>query len=338
MKTLKRVNYISQPEPGSVHKENAVNNIQQFYEEVMAGLSKVPKRLPSKYFYDAVGDRLFQQIMHSQDYYLTRCELEIFTTRLTEMTQLLMKDGTAFDLIELGPGDGYKSVHLLKALTKQQAVFNYIPIDISGAVLNQLKTTLPALLPNLSLQPMNGEYFQMLSQAYRYSSNRKVVLCLGANIGNMSIEESHSFCKTLRAHLQPGDLLLVGFDLVKNPNIIRRAYNDREGITSKFNLNLLERINKELGANFNLHEFEHYCSYEPETGTCKSFLISLANSTVSIRDTEVSFKKDEYIWMEISQKFTLQQIDDMAVRTGFKPIARLMDSQQWFTDACWEVI
>jgi dimethylhistidine N-methyltransferase len=338
MKTFNSGICVSRPTPVSVPKENAEHNTQQFYDDVIEGLSQYPRQLPSKYFYDATGDRLFQQIMHSPDYYLTRCELEIFTTRLGEMIQLLMKDGTDLDLIELGPGDCYKSVHLLRALVKQQAVFNYIPIDISGAVLNLLKSTLPALLPGLSMQPMNGEYFQMLSRANRYSTNRKVVLCLGANIGNMSMEESYSFCKTLREHLQPGDLVIIGFDLVKNPNVIRRAYNDREGITSLFNLNLLERINRELDANFNLNDFEHYCSYEPETGACKSFLVSLADTSVRIRDKEVLFKKDEYIWMEISQKYTLQQIDDMAGRNGFQPVSQLMDSKQWFVDACWEVI
>src|SRR5215471_16463790 len=109
----------SQTNVKSLPKETVVNNTQQFYKDVLEGLSQYPKTLPSKYFYNAAGDRLFQQIMHSPDYYLTRCELEIFTTRLPEMTKLLIKDGTPFDLIELGPGDCYKSVHLMKALTKQ---------------------------------------------------------------------------------------------------------------------------------------------------------------------------------------------------------------------------
>ncbi len=124
---------IGQPGVKDVTNENVVDNTTQFYDDVIEGLSKNPKKLSSKYFYDAVGDRLFQRIMHSPDYYLTRCELEIFTTRLPELTKLLLKDGTPFDLIELGPGDCYKSVHLMRALTKQGADFSYIPIDISGA-------------------------------------------------------------------------------------------------------------------------------------------------------------------------------------------------------------
>ena len=329
---------ISQPTSKNLPKETVAEHTQAFYDDVIAGLSQYPKRLSSKYFYDAMGDRLFQQIMHSPDYYLTRCELEIFTTQLPEMTRLLIKDGTPFDLIELGPGDCYKSVHLMKALTKQGAAFSYLPIDISGAVLDLINSTLPALVPNMPIVPMNGDYFHMLSRAKKHSPNRKVVLCLGSNIGNMSIPESHAFCKTLRRHLNPGDLVIMGFDLVKNPNVIRVAYDDREGITSQFNLNLLKRINHELDGNFNLNEFEHYCSYEPETGTCKSFLVCLEDRTVRIRDTDITFKKDEYIWMEISQKFTLEQIEEMALNNGFKPVGNLMDSKRWFADACWEVL
>ncbi|AEW00479.1 dimethylhistidine N-methyltransferase [Niastella koreensis] len=328
----------SQSNVKNLPKETVAKNSQQFYEDVLEGLSQYPKKLPSKYFYNAAGDRLFQQIMHSADYYLTRCELDIFTTRLPEMTKLLIKEGTPFDLIELGPGDCYKSIHLMKALTKQQATFNYLPIDISGAVLDLINTTLPALLPGMPIIPLHGEYFRMLSKANKHSANRKVVLCLGSNIGNMSMMESHAFCQDLRRHLDPGDLVIMGFDLVKNPNMIRMAYNDRDGITSQFNLNLLKRINHELGGNFNLDDFEHYCSYEPETGACKSFLVCLEDRTVRIRDTTISFKKNEYIWMEISQKFTQEQVDDLALKNGFKPVSNLMDSKQWFVDACWVVL
>lgn len=328
----------SQPKVKNLPKETVVSHLQQFYDDVKAGLMQYPKKLPSKYFYDAVGDGLFQQIMHSPDYYLTRCELEIFTTRLPEMTKLLLKDGSPFDLIELGPGDCYKSVHLMKALTAQKAAFNYLPIDISGAVLELISEKLPALLPGMPVIQMNGDYFQMLSKANKHSPNRKVVLCLGSNIGNMSLTDSHAFCQTLRRHLNPGDLVIMGFDLVKNPNVIRLAYNDRQGITSRFNLNLLERINRELDGNFNLNDFEHYCSYEPETGACKSFLVCLNDRIVRIKDTDISFKKDEYIWMEISQKFKQEQIEEMALKNGFKPVGNLMDSKRWFVDACWEVL
>jgi uncharacterized SAM-dependent methyltransferase len=120
--------------------------------------------------------------------------------------------------------------------------------------------------------------------------------------------------------------------------VIRTAYYDREGITSLFNLNLLERINLELEGTFNLNDFEHYCSYEPETGACKSFLVCLQDRVVQIRSKEIVFKRDECIWTEISQKYKLEQISNMAFSNGFTPISNLMDSKQWFVDACWEVV
>ncbi len=318
--------------------EGVRNDSRQFFDDVVEGLSHSPKKLPSKYFYDATGDRLFQEIMHSPDYYPTRCELEIFSTKGSEIAQLITNDETPFDLIELGAGDCYKSVHLMKELMRWNAVFNYIPIDISGAILNHLESSLPTILPGMPIKCMHGEYFQMLRSANKHSGNRKVILFLGGNIGNMTIPECDLFCQNLHECLDPGDLVIIGFDLVKNPRIIRTAYDDHEGVTKKFNLNLLDRINKELGANFNLNDFEHYCSYEPETGACKSFLICLADRTVWIGDAKILFKKNEYIWMEISQKYTIEQIDDISQTNGFLPIINLMDNRKWFVDACWKVI
>jgi L-histidine N-alpha-methyltransferase len=316
----------------------SLDHWRQFYNEVVEGLSNYPKRLPSKYFYDATGDRLFQQIMHSPDYYPTRCELEIFTTKLPDMVRLMVDDGTVFDLIELGPGDCYKSLHLMKELMAAKAVFNYTPIDISSDILHYLENNLPVLLPDMPIKCLHGEYFDMLKRASRQSGNRKIILCLGGNIANMSIGESNAFCRTLRQLLNPGDIVITGFDLKKNPRIIRAAYDDREGITKKFNLNLLDRINRELGANFNCRDFEHYCSYEPETGSCKSFLVCLNDTDICFGDIKISFTKNEYIWMEISQKYSIEQINNMALANGFQPIINLMDRRKWFVDACWKVI
>lgn len=338
MNTVNNDVYISQAGHSYMIDESVADNSQQFYDDIVEGLSHYPKQLPSKYFYDEKGDLLFQEIMHCPDYYPTRCEFEIFTTKLSEMTQLMTKDETPFDVIELGAGDCFKSVHLMKELIRLKAVFNYIQIDISGAVLNHLENNLPAILPGMPIKCLHGEYFQMLSKANEYSGNRKVILCLGGNIGNMTIPECDVFCQNLREHLNPGDLVIIGFDLVKNPRIIRTAYDDRSGITKKFNLNLLDRINRELGANFNVNDFEHYCSYEPETGACKSFLICLADRTVWIGDVKISFKKNEYIWMEISQKYSIEQIDDMAENNGFRPIVNITDRREWFVDACWKII
>jgi L-histidine N-alpha-methyltransferase len=322
---------------GSNHNHTVVNH---FYEDVINGLTTTPKRLDSKYFYDAIGDQLFQDLMNCPEYYPTDCELEIFSKQTSALAKSIIGDSNdEFDLIELGAGDAMKSSYLLSYLLKQGVNFTYLPIDISAHVIEHLDTELSKNLPGLKFQGLNGEYFDMLRKAATLSNKRKVVLFLGSNIGNMPVAEAEAFCLELRKNLSPGDLVLIGFDLKKNPQIILDAYNDKGGITKKFNLNLLQRINRELGADFNLAQFDHYPTYDPETGSCKSYLISLTDQMVHIADynQSIHFQKDEYIFMEISQKFTVQQTKDMAAKTGFDTLNHLFDSKSWFTDAIWKV-
>ncbi|OOQ58444.1 L-histidine N(alpha)-methyltransferase [Mucilaginibacter pedocola] len=307
----------------------------QFYKDVIAGLSAEPKHLDSKYFYDAHGDKLFQDLMACEEYYPTNCEMEIFTQKTAELGDAIIAGGDAFELIELGAGDATKSSHLLRYLMEQSADFAYLPIDISANVISYLSITLPVTLPGIKITGLQGEYFKMLTKAAKLSDKRKVVMFLGSNIGNMPVDEATEFCRELRRHLSPGDMVLIGADLKKNPHTVLAAYNDKEGITKRFNLNLLERINRELGGNFEVNKFDHYPTYDPESGACRSFLISLKEQQVNINGAEITFAKDEYIDMEISQKFTLQQVDDMGASAGFKPLHRFLDSKSWFVDAIW---
>ncbi|MDB4905081.1 MAG: L-histidine N(alpha)-methyltransferase [Mucilaginibacter sp.] len=308
----------------------------QFYDDVTAGLKQTPKRLNSKYFYDANGDKLFQDLMNCEEYYPTKCELEIFSEKTAEICNAIIGDGDAFDLIELGAGDAMKSTYLLKYLLDKKADFTYLPIDISANVISYLNITLPVTLAGLQITGLNGEYFEMLEKAASISNKRKVVMFLGSNIGNMPVNEADGFCRALRNHLSEGDMLLVGFDLKKNPKTILAAYNDKGGITKRFNLNLLERINRELNGNFDLKQFDHYPTYDPEIGACKSYLVSLADQKVTINNMEaVHFLKDEVIYMEISQKFTVEQTDQMAVNNSFKPLNRFFDNKEWFIDVIW---
>jgi L-histidine N-alpha-methyltransferase len=311
---------------------------QQFCNDVLAGLTATPKYLEAKYFYDSRGDELFQEIMNSPEYYPTNCEMEIFTQQTEALASAIIADGSAFDLIELGAGDATKSTHLLRHLLDNKADFTYLPIDISGHVINYLNEALPATLPGLQLTGLTGEYFDMLKQAAEISDRRKVVLFLGSNIGNMPVEDAESFCAELRRHLSPGDSVLMGVDLKKNPKIILAAYNDAQGFTRQFNLNLLTRINRELKANFDTAQFEHYPMYDPETGACKSYLISLTDQQVQLCDETIVFKKDEYIYMEISQKYTLEQTKEMAAKTGFEPVNHFFESKEWFLDAIWMAV
>jgi L-histidine N-alpha-methyltransferase len=311
---------------------------QQFCNDVLAGLTATPKYLEAKYFYDSRGDELFQEIMNSPEYYPTNCEMEIFTQQTEALASAIIADGSAFDLIELGAGDATKSTHLLRHLLDNKADFTYLPIDISGHVINYLNEALPATLPGLQLTGLTGEYFDMLKQAAEISDRRKVVLFLGSNIGNMPVEDAERFCAELRRHLSPGDSVLMGVDLKKNPKIILAAYNDAQGFTRQFNLNLLTRINRELEANFDTAQFEHYPMYDPETGACKSYLISLTDQQVQLCDETIVFKKDEYIYMEISQKYTVEQTNQMAAKTGFEPVNHFFDSKEWFLDAIWMAV
>jgi len=326
---MKNTNRATTSSPIRLSKETA------FFDDVIHGLRSVPRRLHSKYFYDAVGDKLFQDLMNCKEYYPTRCELEIFSKKTADIGRALIGDGDSFDLIELGAGDAMKSTFLLKYLLEQKAGFTYLPIDISANVISYLNAALPATLPGLKITGLNGDYFDMLEKAASLSNKRKVVLFLGSNIGNMSIIEAGAFLKRLRDHLNPGDMLLVGMDLKKNPKTVLAAYNDKGGITKRFNLNLLARINRELGADFNIKQFDHYPTYDPDTGACKSYLVSLADQQVKIGDETIHFLKDECIFMEISQKFTIEQTDQIAINNGFKPVNRFFDRKKWFIDVIW---
>jgi len=317
--------------------ETTTDNKTQFLQETLTGLQSEPKFMLSKYFYDAIGDRIFQQIMEMEEYYLTNAEMEILQYQSAQLSQAISADGTAFDLIELGAGDATKSIHLLKSLLDDQMEFSYVPIDISEHVISDLEENLPKKLPELDIKGLNGDYFDMLKKATELSDRRKVVLFMGANIGNMTIADAESFCSSLKQLLSPNDLLIIGFDLKKNPQQILAAYNDKGGITRSFNLNLLQRINKELEGNFNLEHFEHYANYDPASGACKSYLISLKNQIVNIGRNAIHFSENEYIFMEISQKYSLGDIDQLAEKAGFKPLQRFFDQHQYFVDAIWKV-
>lgn len=311
--------------------------MNQFYDDIVKGLQSKPKYLPSKYFYDHKGDELFQRLMKSDEYYLTGCEMEIFCDQHQNMADAILEIQPEWDVIEFGPGDAVKSKFLLGALMKRKAIATYFPIDISENIIKFLQSHFMECHPDLALYGLNGEYLEMLKKVSESSTLPKLILFLGANIGNFSVLDMKLFCKDLAAQLSPGDLVMVGFDLKKNPFKILAAYNDEGKITKEFNLNLLQRINKELGADFQLTQFEHYPTYDPQTGCCKSFLVSTANQTVSLgHDVYIHFMQDEPIFMEISQKYELDELAQIAQECGFEPLMNFMDSKEYFVDALWQ--
>tara|TARA_R110000751_G_scaffold11224_6_gene40063 strand:- start:5715 stop:6683 length:969 start_codon:yes stop_codon:yes gene_type:complete len=290
----------------------------EFEKEVYSGLIDYPKHLSSKYIYDKKGDKLFQDIMAMPTYYLTNCEYEILEQNKHEITALFSGSGT-FDLIELGAGDGKKTKILLKEFSDKKIDFTYVPIDISNNALNQLHDSCKIELPEVNVQPFQGTYFEALKEI-NTRKNRKVILFLGSNIGNLMHDQAVGFMEKIQQLMQPNDLLLMGFDQKKNPQTILDAYNDQEGVTAAFNKNILARINSELEGNFDLEQFLHWEVYDPETGTAKSFLVSKIEQTARIEslDLTVHFKQWETIHTEISQKYDDQIIDWLAKESGLQ--------------------
>lgn len=308
---------------------------QAFLRDVLEGLQSHPKRLQSKYFYDATGDALFQQIMHCPEYYLTRCEMEILETQSPAIVAAIRAVAPQADLVELGAGDASKSIHLLREWMRTGMGATYYPIDISANIIGHLQEMLPEKVPGLDVRGLNGEYMEMLAKSGQAPERARVVMFMGSSIGNFTPGEAIGFLSEVRRQLRPGDFLLIGFDLQKNPRLVLDAYNDRQGLTRDFNLNLLTRINRELDADFQRAHFLHYPTYDPSTGACKSFLVSLRDQAVHIGGTVVRFRKDEPVFMEISQKYTPEGIRELAARCGFAPVKNFTDEKGWFVDALW---
>ncbi len=307
---------------------------EQFQIDVEAGLSNTPKTLPSKYFYNEEGDALFVKIMHSPEYYLTRAELEIFQTQNQQIIDSFdMDKDSYFELIELGAGDGLKTKELLKKLDSENYNFSYLPIDISQNALKQLEACLKDELPNVSVQPKQGEYFKILA-SLKENSHPKVVLFLGSNIGNLSDDMASKFIYQLGGNLKTHDKLMLGVDLIKPSSIVLPAYNDQQGYTRDFNLNLLRRINNELDANFDITCFAHRPEYDEEEGITKSFLVSTKNQTVRINAINKSFDfaEDEKIQTEMSRKYNDDIVHKLIEKTDFTIVAKFTDSKNYFAD------
>ena len=314
-------------------EESLVDSLTSFEQDVLAGLTSANKQLPSKYFYDAKGDELFQQIMHLDEYYLTRKELEIFETHKKAILETI-SDGEPFRIIELGAGDGLKTKILLKYFLNNNANFTYTPVDISGNVLEILEENLLEEMPELKIEAYQGDYFAALKDIST-NPERDIVFFLGSNVGNFTKEEAVGFLSDLRNYLKINDLLFMGVDLKKDPSMILNAYNDGQGVTREFNLNLLDRINTELDANFNRENFLHYPYYNPHTGECRSYLISKVRQDVIIAGQTISFRAWESIFMEVSKKYDEVQLNHLARQTGFDPLTSFNDAESWFADVVW---
>lgn len=307
-----------------------------FAKDIVEGLTSEEKHLPSKYFYDDNGSRIFQEIMKMPEYYPTDSEFEILSLQAKQIVEQLQFD-QAFNIIELGAGDGFKTFKLLEYLDAAKIDFDYMPIDISQEANDLLQAKLKQRLPNLSVHPKTGDYFKELKKIGK-QDRPNLLLFLGGNIGNYLDDDAEALLLLFNKYMHAGDKLLIGIDLQKNPLTIFKAYFDAAGISKRFNLNLLIRINRELNADFKIDDFDFYCHYDPMSGDVKSYLLSLKAQTVQLKalDLSIDFKQNELIWTELSKKYTIPQIEALAKQTNFKAIHHFLDCKHYFTDSLWQ--
>jgi L-histidine Nalpha-methyltransferase len=308
-----------------------------FAADLLAGLSGTPKTIPSRYFYDARGSRLFQQITELEEYYPTRCEYEILENCKGELAAAMSR--APFRLVELGAGDGRKTDVLLRELLAAGRMFEFVPIDICPQTIAAL-TAAVRRLPGGAGLPVRGiaaEYFQALTLLDQRRPQATLALLLGSNIGNFAPRAARRLLHRVRRSLRRGDLLVIGFDLQKDLDLMLRAYQDARGVTSEFNFNLLERINRELGGQFNRDRFRHHASYNLRAGRMESWLVSREAQRVPIRalKRDFAFRAWEGMHTESSYKYDIAQIEALAVANGFQVARHFFDHRRWFVDSLW---
>jgi dimethylhistidine N-methyltransferase len=307
----------------------------QFARDIEMGLSVSPKKLPSKYFYDDNGSQIFQLITKLDEYYPTRTEIEILNTLKNQLPDLINEN--EIDIVELGVGDGHKTKILIESFLNKNVKVNFYPIDISHEAMILLEQNIA--YPNMNTHGIVAEYLEGLKFARSHSLNRQIVLFLGSNLGNFSREESEDMLKSIHHIMYEKDFLLIGFDLKKDINLMNRAYSDSEGVTAKFNLNLLARINSELGGNFNLEQFSHEAHYNPAIGAMESYLISLCEQDVYIAALNKTFHFDEFegMHLEYSFKYSEKEIEHLSELSGFHQLKNFSDPNHYFVDSLWQV-
>lgn len=322
------------PFTGSESPEPAVAD-PRFLRDVLSGLGKPPKAIPSRWLYDARGSELFREIMALDAYYPTRVEDEILGAHSPEIVAAVA--GPACTVVDLGAGDGAKTRHVLAALRSCVPRPTYAPIDISPAALADVSKRMGSAFPWLKVRPVQAEYVDGVRSLGPRDAGPVLVLFLGSNIGNLEGVEAVRFLQTLRGSLRSGDHVLVGFDLLKEESVLRAAYDDVEGVTAAFNLNLLARVNRELAGDIDPGSFEHVATFDPRRPAMESWLRSRRRQRVRVAGRPFRFEVDERIHTEISCKYREQDLDAMARTSGFEPVGRYGDRRRWFVDALWRV-
>jgi len=299
--------------------------IENFREEVLAGLSKSPRQLPCKFFYDERGAQLFQQICDLPEYYITRTEIEILRLHGADMAKAL---GPQIELIGLGTGAGTKARILLEELRDPLV---YVPIDISKEQLEKSSARFREMFPGLQILPVCADYLEPFELPLpRRLSSRSVIYFPGSTIGNFEPEAASEFLARLVELAGDGGGLLIGVDLQKDRHVLERAYNDSAGVTAQFNKNLLARINRELDADFDLNRWQHHAIYNSTEGRIEIYLISDNEQAVHIGAREFQFRAGEEVLTEYSYKHTVPGFIELARDAGFQFVQVWTDDARWF--------
>jgi dimethylhistidine N-methyltransferase len=293
-----------------------------FFDDVIAGLSRPRKSLPPKYFYDARGSRLFEAICETPEYYPTRIETALMRAQARAMARRL---GRRCAVIEYGSGSGRKTRILLEAL----APAAYVPIDIARGQLRATAASIAREFPRVAVTAVCADYSRPLALP-PLAGRRRIIYFPGSTIGNFTVAEAAAFLANARRLAGPGGGMLVGVDLKKNAAVLNAAYNDARGVTAAFNLNLLWRINRELGANFDLAAFRHHAFYNAARGRIEMHLLSLKDQSVRIHRRAVRFRAGETIHTENSCKYSVDEFRGLARGAGFEPAGCWTDPQRLF--------
>jgi L-histidine N-alpha-methyltransferase len=311
----------------------------QFTQAVLEGLSREPKRLPSWLIYDDRGSEIFTEITQLAGYHPAQCEIEIFQNHKQAITDMLAKE--AFRVIELGAGDGKKTHILLEHFIQNQLTFDYVPIDISEGAIKNLVGFLESRFSQstMSVTGLAADYFEGLRAIKEQSNVRNIVLFLGSTIGNMELHVAEQFLGKLRESLNAGDYVMVGFDLMKHPKTLYAAYNDSKGVFERFNLHLLDVLNRKLGANFVKDHYVQQGHYNPRTHAVESHIYSTREQVVFIEalGKGFSFGAWESMQTEHSFKYTQSEIEGLAEKNGYRTLTHLFDTHNHFVDSVWEV-
>ncbi len=309
---------------GSVSFHGTVVPADNFLEDVVAGLALAQKSVPPKYFYDARGSELFEAICELPEYYPTRAEIALTREHIESIAQFA---GEGCELIEYGSGASTKTRILIARL--RPAV--YVPVDLSESALRGAAQQLSLEFPWLDIRAVTGDFGRPLVFPAFEGAGRKVVYFPGSTIGNLTREEALAFLRMTRGQVGPGGGMLVGVDLKKDPNLLHAAYNDARSVTAQFNLNLLARINAELGADFVPASFAHYAFYNAPMGRIEMHLASLERQAVNVGRYRFSFGVGETIHTENSCKYSVEEFQGLAALAGFRSEQVWMDAEGLFS-------